>query len=270
MAWQKYTLAFRLLSPLHIGFRKAGNLMQTRRYVPGKNLWAALTARLTGTVGRGADGPAYGEIGQQVKDSFRFTYLYPALAEAGGHQTHHPWSDDQFDYRFLDSYASTALNYERQSAAEGLLHETEFIAPFARCGRPVYLTGDLYVRTELPEALCPWQEALAQLQFGGERGYGWGRTRLCGCDANGPPTDRVSIQLVAGEPLPAHLVANGQVSVRGPVEPLIGWERNPKADRPWRLSERAIIAYAPGSQVGEDATFAIGAYGHLTLEVDHA
>lgn len=270
MTWQKYTLLFRLLAPLHIGWRKAGNLMQTRRYVPGKNVWAALTARLTRTAGRGADGPAYGEIGQQVQDHFRFTYLYPSLYTGDRYQTHHPWSDDEFDYRFLDSYASTALDYEHHSAAEGLLHETEFIAPFARCGRPVFLRGGLYVRTELPEALRPWPEALAQLQLGGERGYGWGRTRLCCCDPSGPPTDRVSVQLAADEPLPAHLVANGPVSVRGPVEPLIGWERNPKADRPWRLSERAIIAYVPGSQVGEDAAFAIGAYGHLTLEADHA
>ena len=49
MAWQKYDLAFQLLAPLHIGYRKVGNLMQSRGYVPGKNLWAALTARLTRT-----------------------------------------------------------------------------------------------------------------------------------------------------------------------------------------------------------------------------
>ena len=53
MAWTHYRLKFRLISPLFVGFRRSGNLWETRRYVPGKVLWAALTARLTRDRGLG-------------------------------------------------------------------------------------------------------------------------------------------------------------------------------------------------------------------------
>ncbi|HEX9926566.1 MAG TPA: hypothetical protein VGD99_28225, partial [Anaerolineae bacterium] len=83
MAWQKYELIFRLLSPLHIGHRKVSNLMQSRSYVPGKVLWAALTARLTRDYDNGRDGQRYEKIGNKVCQHFRFGYLYPALPTDG-------------------------------------------------------------------------------------------------------------------------------------------------------------------------------------------
>lgn len=262
MGWQRYDLRFRLQSPLHIGWRKSGNLQQTRGYVPGKNVWAALTARLTRQAGRGAAGSAYEEIGKLVQDNFRFSYLYPALKSGSGYQVHYPW-DEGFDYLFLDSYTSTALAYPSQSAAEGLLHETEFIAPRTRQGDPVYLTGCLYVQTELPAALHKWHEALAKLQFGGERGYGWGRVEvmddLQGVAVNGEP----AVKLTDGCKITAHLVAAEVSDVSGPVEPFIGWERNNNEDEKanWRLGSEALICYAPGSVATADATFTIGPNG---------
>ncbi|MCS7283150.1 MAG: CRISPR-associated protein, partial [Anaerolineae bacterium] len=252
MAWVHYTLRFRLLSPLHIGYRKVGNLMQTRSYVPGKVLWGALTARLTRDLGQGADGRAYQNIGKQVQDHFRFGYLWPSL---DGQRLYLPWEQDDFDYLLLGSYASTALDYDRQAAEEGSLHETEFIAPVARDGRPVYLLGDLWVRDNLPPELENWRKALGRVQLGGERAYGWGRVRL-ESDLNAGSqssttvagysweerADEVVICLLQGARACAHVLAAGSDAVRemvGPVEVLVGWEMNPAGG--FQISQQPLV-----------------------------
>lgn len=263
MGWQRYELVFRLLAPLHVGWRQTGNLKQTRGYAPGKNLWAALTARLTREAGKGADGSAYVEIGRAVQQHFCCGYLYPTLSNAASYKSHYPWEED-FGYLFLDSYVSAALNYPSQSAANGLLHETEFIAPCTRTGEPVYLTGALFVKDNLSDDLRGWKDALSKLQLGGDRNYGWGRVKLIRCQ----PDDQYDggeprVQVARGDLLTAHLNAENAENVTGAVEPLIGWERNNDsgAGANWRLSKAATICYAPGSMVDAAATFAIGPYG---------
>lgn len=258
MSWQHYNLTFRLLSPLHIGWRKTGNLQQTRGYLPGKNLWAALTARLTRAASNGANATAYQAMGNLVQQHFRFTYFYPALPCGKCYTPHYPWQDD-FDYLFLDSYASAALNYTTQSAEDGLLHETEFIAPHTRTNQPVYLTGSLYVQTNLPDNLQKWQNALNQLQFGGERGYGWGRVKVVSCDAQQGESDNTQITIPQNQPITAHLHTEKTSGIVGLVEPVIGWERNNHDS--WRLSA-ATICYAPGAIVtSPKMSFTIGDHG---------
>lgn len=118
MAWVHYSLCFRLLSPLHVGHRRVGNLMQTKPYVPGKLLWAALTARLTRDrdPSRTPQGKDYQDIGDKIKGNFRFGYLWPSLDQD---RPCFPWEHDDFDYVFLGSYVSTALDYGREAADEG-------------------------------------------------------------------------------------------------------------------------------------------------------
>jgi hypothetical protein len=274
MTWQKYPLVFRLESPLHIGYRKVGNLMQTRPYVPGKVLWAALTTRLTRDSGHGADGSSYRDIGQTVNESFRFSYLYLALPKdtiqpvksVDDLTIHYPWQDNLFDYYFLDSYASTALDYDHQAAAEGLLHEVEFIRPQARPlpgnAKPlqVYLVGELYVQDKLDSKLAGWRAALSRIQLGGERGYGWGRLRLEPLPDQGI-MEEPTIEIEKDKPVLAHVQAQG-ANIVGPVEPLIGWERDNDENsvKNWHLSS-ATICYAPGAMVKSKTTFIIGRYG---------
>lgn len=274
MSWQKYDLVFRLLAPMHIGWRKTSNLQQTRGYVTGKIFWAALTARLTREADPGANGKAYQEIGELVQTHFRFTYLYPATKQNNGDfKPHYPWEDD-FDYLFLDSYTSAALNYDNQSAEDGLLHETEFIAPRTRTDQPVYLTGSLYVKADLTDkCVKSWPNALNKLQFGGERGYGWGHVQLVG------DPDQLVGKPIAGEPqgklveetkgdskvyrITAHLIAEKAANITGLIEPLIGWERNNTNNdnnKRWKLS-KAKICYAPGATVAQPETFTITTNG---------
>lgn len=270
MAWRHYVLRFRLLSPLHIGDRKIGNLMQTRPYVTGRVLWAALTARLTRDLGRETSGMDYRGIGAQIKKNFRFGYLWPSL---DGKTPYFPWDHDDFEYLLLGSYVSTAIDYDRQAAQEGSLHEVEFIAPVARDGRPVYLIGDLWVRNVLPSGLQSWQEALNRLQLGGERTYGWGRVRLSdpqllegsrhstiGGNVWEEREGEVVLKLGSKSRLCAHaLAAKADVEakadeshpidpltdLRGPIELLVGLETDEKG-RFGAKSSPAYVCWKPG------------------------
>lgn len=272
MVWRKYDLCFRLLSSLHIGYLRVGNLMQTRGYVPGKNLWAALTARLTRDHDNGSESRRYQEIGRQVQENFRFTYLYPALPKVPPKavlsyddlKIYYPWEEKLFDYLFLDSCAGTALNHDLQVADEGLLRETEFIRPWARAlsddapPQPVYLMGSVYVRDSLSQELSDWPTTLENIQLGGERGYGWGRLRL-EISRHRVPVEVPVVTVRKDEFVQSHVLASGRKLV-GPLEPLVGWERDNKSERNWRLSE-AKVCYAPGALVKEDITFTIGVNG---------
>ncbi len=238
MPWTHYRLVFRLESPLHIGWRKVGNLMQTRRYVPGKNLWAALTEGIVWRAGQGHDAEAYQHTGEALKQCFRFGYLWPARSSQDEHghwalptQPHFPWGATDlayWDYLYLDGIARTALDPGHRTSAEGTLHEVEFIAPYTREGAPVHLVGDLWVRQDLPaclqtccaaqlsdglkQSILAWQTALQRLSIGGERGYGWGRVRLAACDVVPEPTwgTELSWQEVQGDVyLYATALANG-------------------------------------------------------------
>lgn len=274
MAWTKYPLIFKLLSPMHIGFRKVGNLMQTRGYVPGKTIWAALTSRLTRDSGKAAMSQDYVAVGNLVNTHFRFSYLYPAMVNSTGMSQistddltiHYPWSDELFEYRFFDSYASTAVNAEQQTAANELLHEVEYIRPISRplqtgqIHSSVYLAGALYVKEkELPEVLAGWRTALERIQLGGERGYGWGRVRLAYLPNQGSDENPI-VSITHGQPILAHTLSELS-GINGSVEPLVGWERNnTNTPQHWRLS-KATVCYMPGAIVNVDTSFTIGTYG---------
>ena len=172
MTWIANRVTFRLLSPMHIGWRKLGNLQQTRPYVTGRSLWGALTARLT----REHRSKDYEGMGKKVDEQLAFTYFYPSTSKDTDAVELWPWEDDwdKFAWAFLGSYASTALENGR-SAEAGSLHETEFIAPYTRDEEPVYLVGYIFEREDCQ---LDWQSALNKLQLGGERSYGWGRVGL--------------------------------------------------------------------------------------------
>jgi len=133
MNWIGYRVVFRLRSPLHIGWRKVGNVQVTRPYLTGRSFWGALTERLardtmarTGQIATNSNG--YREVGKQVNEVLAFTYFYPALQSGNNYQVVWPWDDERtFRHRFLSSYQSTALIYPAHSAAEGSLHEIEYL-----------------------------------------------------------------------------------------------------------------------------------------------
>jgi hypothetical protein len=280
MGWKAFSLALRLLSPVHIGAGAEGNLQRTRPYVTGKALWGALTARLA------RDCPDlrgdYAEAGRRVHAELGFSYLYPTCGEE---EPPWPWGEtaDVFRWRFLGSVASTAVDPSGSGALEGSLHEVEHIAPVTRDGRAVILRGYLFAAEG---SQLPWQEVLPRLQLGGERGYGWGRVQVEGLEEVAP--ERVLFGMYHGDPgtwppvltardrggggtcLLAHALAvdvqdaeglrRACKGLSGPVEPLVGRETEAAAAFGARLSP-ARIAWVPGTPVAAGTRFRIGPYG---------
>ncbi len=263
MMWKMYKARLRLLSPIHVGWAKQGNLQRTRPYVTGKVIWGALTARLT------RDHPSLGDyqqVGEKVKAQLAFSYFYPAV---GKEVNCWPWGvqADVFAWRYLNSYASTALNYDHNRAEEGSLHETEYIAPRTRDGEMVYLLGYIF---EQEGCKLPWRKALDRLQLGGERGYGWGRVR-----SEGEPqvTDEFfpgwQVDLKAEQPhlkaangkavFYAHVQANN-VAGSGAIEPLLGRETSQNGQHGEQIS-KAEICWTPGSQLSQQVHLKIGHFG---------
>ncbi len=277
MTWTAYQVSFRLLSPMHIGWRKLGNLQQTRPYLTGRNLWGALTARLT----RESGGSNYVGIGKQVDDQLAFTYFYPyALPKEDStwswpdqwNDFAWPWSDwDKFAWTFLGSYASTALANGRNAEA-GSLHETEFIAPCTREGKQVYLVGYIFetvgLQNDQKNPLSKWQSVLERIQLGGERGYGWGRVHCVECKAINnkecfdyewlPNNNRPQFRALSDTQLLAHTyaemdtVSNREVT----IEPLVGRETKGYTNFGKDISQ-AAICWVPGGKVTQGETFQI-------------
>jgi hypothetical protein len=282
MSWHAYRLIYRLESPLHIGWRKIGNLMQTRLYVTGRNWWGAAASHLTQWLGI----DDYQAVGKFVRDNLIFGYFF--LAEDPATPFLPRWekagicygtlSADQFEWRFLSSVASTAIDYQLNTAAEGLLHEVEFIVPKIKEGnifKNVFLVGHLLARDQA-QAKCANQEVsincdakevyvnqlalltqvLAQARIGGERRYGFGRIKLDPqqvieySDLFGHKLEltgeKPMLELNNKEPLPAHFSVDS-LEAEGEIEPLLGreWDEN---TGPGRRVSVATICWAPGSK----------------------
>lgn len=306
MAWTAYKVVLRLRSPMHIGKGKVGNLQRTRPYVAGRSLWGALTAHLTREEdGDGRPDPEeYPKMGQLVHTELAFTYLFPTTDPLGCEplfphlDARGNWGYGQdgggapsldastFRYRFLSTYASTALDYTAYSAEEASLHEVECLTPYTRDGIPVFLTGYLFQRGS---SALDWQRALRRLQIGGERGYGWGQVEvkaltetrerdmpLFGTDHVARldvSPNHVILELANDQPVLAHVLAadfekgdDGKHEavpgdlVEGSVEPLVGRETKPDTKFGVHLSN-ARICYVPGSRVAKNTKVQIGPFG---------
>jgi hypothetical protein len=275
MAWQCYEVVFRLRTPAHIGWGAVGNVQRTRPYITGRVLCGALTMRLTrdaaGANTPAQDSAAYQRIGEAVHQSLAYTYFYPATSVSGKYQIAWPWENpSRFRFRFLSSYNSTALSYPQQSAATGMLHEVEFLAPYTiDTGEPVYFVGYIFVSDG---CTLPWQAACQRLQVGGERGYGWGDLALIRCQPTNNThlfaqtrfdgrNERPVLQIEAGQSLLAHTLAKDTIA-NGELEPLVGreWHRHPG-----QQVAHSGNCFVPGSKVGRNpatpAYFAVERFG---------
>jgi hypothetical protein len=279
MAWKTYRIVFRLRSPLHIGWGKAGNLQRTRPYVMGRTLWGALTMRLTRDAlngkGLAADSQQYQKWGEEVHKSLAYTYFYVATKAKNGYHITWPWQNESlFRRRFLGSYSSTALIYPHHSAAEGTLHEVEFISPrTSDTGEPVFFMGYFFERDGCNIA---WREACHRLQLGGERGYGWGALELIEVtESSGDDLfdGMAGFSAVEENPVislsgsPAYLLAHthaADLGAAGEVEPLVGREwrsHNTRNRHAGQHVEFSGVCFAPGSVVIQPLSFLIGEFG---------
>jgi len=280
MSWQIYKVIFQVCSPLHLGWGKIGNLQRTRPYAIGRVLWGALTMRLTRDMVKSGiaaqDSCLYQKVGKNVHRDMAFTYFYPALRSGNTYQVFWPWENEAaFRYRFLSSYTGTAFSDSQQSAARGMLWETEFLSPSTiDTGEPVFLLGYIFVKEGCNLA---WRKAVQRLQLGGERCYGWGDIRVVLISESSDNTlfgqdirfqeqgEQPAVHLPAYTRLLAHTIADN-VNANGDVEPLVGREwrsnlqNNCNAGQYIAFNE---ICFAPGSILTEPADFLISEFGIL-------
>ncbi len=276
MAWNAYRLELTLHGPLHIGWRVLGNVQFTRPYVPVRTLWGAVTARLT----RQSPCPTaqdYAHTGAEVENWLAFTYayllddgraLYPVYTDGTVVYGPGAMSAEEFSWRFLATYASTALNYPESSAHIGSLHEVEHLAPWPRTAtgrlakQPIQLLGYIFV-----DQTCPagwWaqvQVALAEFRLGGEGRYGFGHVtgrlhplaaseRLFGLYEVDLSGSRPAVLLSGEVVLLAHTPAVGGLEVlAGELEPLVGRNWHPQRGAGRELVAVASDCLAPGSRV---------------------
>ena len=268
MSWSLSRWVWRLEAPLFVGMSPAGALNRCRPYVPARALWGAVTAEIA-RLKSGESFPDYKGVGDEVKRSCRFTYLFPAEKQDGRFLAWLPkfekekglrwclqdcgksWSDRDFRRRLLDSRPGTAIVPESDSALEGSLRHTECISPWWRdsnsqgeTAAPVLLLGYVF-----------WQDSdrhrqlqdIETLFIGGDTRYGLGKIRridMSSSDDNvfGKPVrpDREHPEIGSDIVLGHAPEDGGTEEMRGAKELLGGWDRN----SPWKGGKRA---WAPGS-----------------------
>lgn len=280
MAWQMYQVTYELRSPLHIGYHKVGNVQRTRYYVPARNLWGAVTEALTRRnfaedVLNAARPDDYEAVGDWVKSHCAFGYWF--IEEDGqplspcyesGKLKYGTYHAADFERRYLGAHVTTALDAATTSAAEGSLHEVEFIAPYTSDGTRTYIGGYVFLDAEAQAHLgtkqdwCAW---LGTLQVGGERRYGFGQLRLFNFDnaqQNGwlLSATRPQRTFQAKESLLAHALVSG-VSARGEVEPLVGRKTEGHSSAFGMKLTSAALCWVPGALLQEETCFEITPLG---------
>jgi len=281
MSWEVYRLVLRLHTPLHIGRGNISYLQRSYPYVTGRVLRGALVSRVArnqNIIGERKDDP-YSSVSKTFAQYLTFTYFYPALKTKDDWVAEFPWNDnDGFQRRYLSSYTGTALDYPQQSAAEGLLREVEFISPHTLdTGEPVYLMGYIFIdEGRLKQDKYDWMGGFKRLQLGGERGYGWGETRLIdqgiqhissndklfGIICFNLDSKRPIVCLEENQPVLAHTGIKVRC-IAGNVEPIVG--REWRADKGKHIGQHLPfdgLYFEPGSKVLCKTDFIIAEGGY--------
>ncbi len=272
--WSCHQATLAAEAPIHIGWHDLGTVQRTRYYIPARNIWGVLVARLAPMVSPGASGDGiYARAQERVKRCLRPTYFFPA-GDADGGSVWRPRFDTtgrrmgslrewDFERRFLTSQTATALNAQRLSAEDGALHESEYLCPGNGGSKPLFFVGYLLVRRDVP---VEWLNiALRECAVGADRRYGWGRLRLVSLvrqqnmfgdfEVREWPEGRDPVVVCRGESrtLPAHVLYSAEAKCfEGELEPVAGreWEQNQGSGRKITQAE---LCWAPGSRFLDQA-----------------
>lgn len=218
MVYTCYQVKFKAESPVFVGTTKIGLIQQTRRYIPGKTIWGAITANITRKLidaGAKYSTALYRSIGKCVGDCIRTTYFYPAF----NNEILFPnftekvlkygnLSENKFESMFIKSFVSTATMGNRGAAMDESLHETEYILNRIKYEgelKQVYWTGYMFIADCVNEKYSikindnhfkdieikhdkysvKLSDALQQIYVGGDSRYGFGKLTLLSDDVSG-------------------------------------------------------------------------------------
>ncbi len=279
MTWKLYRWTWRVHSPLFVGATPAGSLNRCRMYVPVRPLWGALTAELTRheKAYQSATKQDYAHIGEELRERFRFSYLYPAERRGGRWRAWLPkygpseglcWErengglsfrDRRFRRRLLSTRPGTAIAPANGTAEAGTLRETECIQTRWRddggAGGPVAMVGYVFALDGEPDRL----DRIRRLFIGGDTRYGLGS--LVRGELLEPARDFFGepVHLDGEEPhvqtdrLLAHVTPEKALEWTGDRERLCGWDGD-------RLATRASC-WCPGSMAASRERWAIEPHG---------
>lgn len=280
MSWHLHQVDFQLYSPLHIGERKIGtNLQITRRYVPARNMWAALTERLArcGFKAEGLKQDDYAGIGAWVQQHMAFSYWY--IADESGMQL--DWTEAVFERRYLASHLSTAIGASTGAAQDESLHEVEFLSPRAQdTGEGTLLRGWVMLDAVAEHSFAGdsmLSKMFGDIWLGGERRYGFGHLHLTrwksdqslsgyaiNLDGARPviTVDREQpvlahvVVIDCEQPFPANAVADDVPEMWGSLELFVGRETTSDGHFGRRLTA-SKICWMPGSRAKQNSHFEI-------------
>lgn len=201
MKWELYRWVWVLKSPLFVGRTPAGALNRCRLYIPARSLWGAITAEIARI--NNENFPDYATIGNEIKKSIRFTFLFPAIKTGKGWKAWLPcylegkglcWvlenenknqknciSNSAFRAKLLGTRPGTAIDPKNYSAEESSLHETECIQTYWRLNdmstqkeyNSVGMIGYIFLQknSHYLESL----KKIKNLFIGGDTRYGFGK-----------------------------------------------------------------------------------------------
>jgi len=253
--WEKVDIVFKLKSPLHIGYLPFNSFVvsPTRYYIPGKNLWGAVTKRITEYFYEKPKKEDYKRVGRDVMRNFRFSYFYiydgkisyfPHYTESGL-----KYGDNkkkimrsEFEQRFIGSRISTAMN-NAGTQKEGSLHEIEFInnkfndekerVKNVKIRGYVWLKknakiNDRNIIIKNDGIFVNKFNIIKALILGGESKYGFGHVILDSIDKIKFPIEydanesTIKVKVHEDKPLILHLKYNKNIRFRGNIEILAG------------------------------------------------
>ncbi len=285
--WKEITVSFKLKSPLHIGYMpfKGSVISPTRYYVPGRNLWGAITKCITEYLYKNPTANDYRNIGAMVKDNFRFSYfyVYDGINIYFPRYTEHELkygniSRSEFEHRFIGSQIFTAID-STGTAKNASLHEIEFINnKFKDTNgniKDVRIMGCVLVKenakigdktviiSDKAEILIDGFNIMKELILGGESKYGFGHVLF---DPSG--SIKFPIKTVKAEEckieindnyIITHLKYDKTIKFKGDIELLTGrgyYDPKDSKDRstykPGEAISKLEYYFSPGTYILDD------------------
>jgi hypothetical protein len=233
-----------MLSPLHLGSRRAGVVAQTHRHAPGHLFVYALAAAVGAA--RGGSPAQFSDALDEIMRRFRFG---PGFFLEGERRL----DDAEVERRLLSSSHHVTLDSTTRSAVESALFEVEKLAVPANSG--IRLCAGVWFDEATLDAR-PLRDWLSDLRLGGELKTGCGRVHCDAWHAGAPrypgiaAADSQGLRLAAGEMLPGAAL-DGVHGV--PLQPWLGRRHDPTLGFGRRFSQ-AVLVRMHGRTV-QDARF---------------
>ncbi len=297
--WKRINVVFKLKSPLHIGYLpfKGSVVSPTRYYVPGRNLWGAVTKRTTENLFKNPAAHDYKKISKDIMENFVFSYFYicdgntiyfPYYTDEGvkyGHDI--KITRSEFEHKFIGSQISTAIDPSSSVAKDQSLHEIEFINNKFRDknGNPkdVKIAGWIWIRENAKinnkrvklgtGIFIDNFNIIQELILGGESKYGFGHVLLDAINKVEPPfklktKDDIT---VSNKFLIGHLKYDKNLNFMGDLELLAGRgyfdpETHKSGSRPGETILKPQYYFTPGTRLRDKTDFKMRWDGKLTLQ----